>query len=100
MENLNAKNEIQKELDDFASKVQSLEDDMKREGEKVVHQQIMRTRVDMMMEYHRGEWSSLDVAETVKIYNDAFPDDAFPLDEFVDRNADDKSPQGSAQGDP
>lgn len=64
LENLKAKNDIQKELDDFALKVQSLEIDMKKEAEKVVHQQIMRTRVVMMLEYHRGEWRSWDVIDT------------------------------------
>lgn len=91
LENLKAKNDIQKELDDFALKVQSLEGDMKREAERVVHQQIMRTRVDMMLEYHRGDWHSWDVADTVRIYNEAFPNDAFPLHCLEDRNAETKS---------
>ncbi|KAL8126219.1 hypothetical protein AgCh_013493 [Apium graveolens] len=81
-QNLKAKDDVHKDLKDFATKVQSLEKDMYEEAEKVVHQQIMRTRVDMMLEYHRGEWSSLYVLETVKIYSEAFSDDAFPLDEF------------------
>lgn len=67
LQSLKAKNNIQSGLDDFALKFQSLESDMKKEAEKVVHQQIMRTRVDMMLEYHRGEWRSWDVAETVRI---------------------------------
>lgn len=55
MEHLKAKNDIHGELDDFSLKVQSLENDMKKEDKRVVHQQIMRTRVDMMLEYHRGD---------------------------------------------
>lgn len=55
LESLKAKDDIKSELDDFALKVQSLEGDMKKEAEKVVHRQIMRTRLDMMLEYHRGE---------------------------------------------
>ncbi|XP_074326025.1 uncharacterized protein LOC141664065 [Apium graveolens] len=80
--NLKAMKDVQNELEEFASKVQSLEKEMRDEVEKAVHQQIMRTRVDTMLEYHRGEWKSRDVLETVKIYNTEFHDDAFSLDEF------------------
>lgn len=52
----------------------------------------MRTRVDMMLEYHRGEWSSWDVLETVRIYNKEYPDDAFPLDGLDPSNEEVKSP--------
>ncbi|KAL8154671.1 hypothetical protein AgCh_000139 [Apium graveolens] len=80
--NLKAMKDVQNELEEFASKVQSLEKDMRDEAEKVVNQQIMRTRFDTMIEYYRGEWKTWDVLETVKIYNKEFPDDAFHLDEF------------------
>lgn len=40
----------------------------------------MRTRVEMMLEYHRGEWKSWDRADNVRFYNEAYPDNAFPLD--------------------
>ena len=96
---LKSKNDIQCELEDFVAKVQGLEGDMRAEAEKGVHQQIMRTRVDMMLEYQRGEWSSWDVAETVRIYNEAFPDDAFPLNDVEVNDAEAKSPRGSAQND-
>lgn len=96
---LKARNDIQGQLDDFAAKVQSLENDMRKEAEKAVHQQIMRTRVDLMLEYERGEWSSWDVTETVRIYNKAFPDDAFPLDGLDDHDAEVKSPKGSSHND-
>lgn len=67
---------------------------MKKEDKRVVHQQIMRTRVDMMLEYHRGDRRSQDVLETVLIYNEAYPDDAFPLDGLDPNNVEAKSPQG------
>ncbi|XP_074365030.1 uncharacterized protein LOC141706094 [Apium graveolens] len=98
-ERLVSLNNSQKEFDDFSNKVQSMEQDMCSEAEKVVYQQIMRTRVDMMLEYHRGEWNSWDVLETVKIYNEAFPDDAFPLDEFNSPD-DDTGMKSPKDGDP
>ncbi|KAL8099549.1 hypothetical protein AgCh_031985 [Apium graveolens] len=68
-QDLKAKNEVQNKLKNFASKVQySLAKDMREEADKVVHQQIMRTRVDMMLGYHNDEWSSWKFAETVSIY--------------------------------
>lgn len=57
------------------------------------------TCVNMMLEYHRREWSSWDVAETVKIYNEAYHDDAFPLDELTGDDVEMKSPRGGAQDD-
>lgn len=53
--NVKAKNDVQSELDDFSSKFQYLEHDMRNEAQKVVYQQIIRTRLDMMLEYHRVE---------------------------------------------
>ncbi|KAL8156744.1 hypothetical protein AgCh_001737 [Apium graveolens] len=70
--NLKAMKDVQNELEEFASK------------------------------YHRGGWSSWDVPETVKIYNEVFPDDAFPMDEFGGATNDGdkaKSPKGDARED-
>ncbi|KAL8125780.1 hypothetical protein AgCh_013166 [Apium graveolens] len=92
---LKSKNDIKSELEDFATKVQSLEGDIRTEAEKAVHQQIMLTWVDMMLEYQRGEWNSWNVAE---ITTRPFPDDAFPLDDLNAHNVEAKSPKGSAQG--
>lgn len=39
----------------------------------------MRIRVEIMLEYKRGEWKSWDIVETIIIYNAKYPDDAFPL---------------------
>lgn len=55
--------------------------------------------MDMMLEYHRGEWSSWNVAKTVKIYNEAFPDGALPLDGLEEQGVEVKSPRGSAHND-
>lgn len=78
-ENLRISREVQKEFDDFANKVQSLESNMRDETAKVATQQIMRTRLEMMLEYSRGEWQAWDVNDTIRIYNEAYPDDAFPM---------------------
>lgn len=77
--NLNASQDVQEELDDFALKVQSLEQKMHEEAQKIITQHAIRTRVEMMLEYQRGEWSSWDVDETIRIYNEAYPNDAFSL---------------------
>ncbi|XP_074364904.1 uncharacterized protein LOC141705945 [Apium graveolens] len=90
-ENLKMAKEIQKELDDFASKVQFLKSEMRDEATKVVTQQSMRTRVEMIFKYSRGEWKSWDVADTLKIYNYSYPDDAFQVEVLVDQEL--KSPR-------
>ncbi|XP_074368348.1 uncharacterized protein LOC141708563 isoform X2 [Apium graveolens] len=81
-ENLKMAKEIQKELDDFVVKVQYLESEMREVTNKAAKQQIMRTRVEMMLEYSCGEWESWDVCDTLKTYNELFPNDAFALDDF------------------
>lgn len=53
----------------------------------------------MMLEYHRGDWSSWDMSETVRVYNKAYLDNAFPLDGLGGNDACVKSPKGSAQND-
>lgn len=88
---------VQKEFDDFADKVQALEQRLQEEAHKAATQQIMRTRAEMMLEYQRGEWNLWDVSETVKIYNETYPDDAFPMDAF---DADDNDfVKGASQDD-
>lgn len=59
----------------------------------------MKARVETMLEYHRGEWSAWDVAKTVRIYNDTYPDDAFQMDYLDDDNVRHESPKGNAPGD-
>ncbi|KAK1389593.1 hypothetical protein POM88_017771 [Heracleum sosnowskyi] len=78
--NLKNANDVQKEFDEFATKVQSLELKMQEEARQMATQQIMRTRVEMMLEYQRGEWKSWDIPEMVKIYNETYPEDAFVLE--------------------
>lgn len=78
--NLKTAKEVQDEFDEFATKVQSMEIGMREEAAKVATQQIMRTQVEMMLEYVRGEWKAWDVNETIRIYNDQYPEDAFPLE--------------------
>lgn len=53
---------------------------MRDEAHKMATQQIMRTCVVMMPEYHQGEWSTWDVAEIVRIYNDSYPEDTFSFE--------------------
>lgn len=78
--NLKAAKYFQCEFDEFAIKVQSMEIGMREEATRVATQQIMRTRVEMMLEYGRGEWKAWDVNETIRIYNEQHPEDAFPLE--------------------
>ena len=96
--NLESVTLVQKEFDDFADKVQALEQRLQGEAHKAATQQIMRTRAEMMLEYQRGEWNLWDVSETVKIYNDQYPDDAFPMDAFNEEN-DDDTIKGASQDD-
>lgn len=70
---------IQHEFDEFARRVRDLEATMHDEAQKLVTQQIMKARVETMVEFQRGEWSLSDVDDTIKIYNAAYPEDAFPV---------------------
>lgn len=54
-DNLKASKEVQTEFDEFVSKVQSMEAEMCEQAVAAATQQIMRTRVEMMLEYSRGE---------------------------------------------
>lgn len=76
---LRTSKEVQEELDEFVEKVKKMEVVMHDEAQKVITQHTMRTRVEVMMEHFRGEHASWDLGETVRIYNEAYPDDAFPL---------------------
>lgn len=40
----------------------------------------MRTRLEMMLEYSRGEWKVWDVNKTIPIYNELYPEDAFAIE--------------------
>ena len=85
MSHLRTSNEVQQELDEFVEKVKKMEVTMHDEAQKLITQQTMRTRVEVMMEHFRGEHASWDMGETVRIYNEAYPGDAFPL--FVSEDA-------------
>lgn len=71
--------EVQGELKEFVKKVQSLEEKMTEEAQEAITHHAMRTRVEVMQEYFRGEHVSWDLNETMRIYNEAYPGDAFPL---------------------
>ena len=78
-ENLKAAKEVQKDLDEFTVKVKATEEKMHDEAQKLITQHAMRARVETMMEYFKGEHVSWDMNETVRKYNEAYPEDAFPL---------------------
>lgn len=92
-------NAIQCELDDFALKMQGIEQKVSEESYKSITQAIMKTRVEMMLEYYRGELNMWDIAETVRIYNDDYPDDYFPLDGLDGDENGHESPKDNAPGD-
>ena len=85
-ENLRLAREVQQDLDEFTVKVKATEEKMHDEAQKLITQHAMRARVETMMEYFKGEHVSWDMNETVRIYNEAYPGDAFPL--HVPRNND------------
>lgn len=71
--------EVQDELDEFTAKVKVMEREMQDEAQKLITRHAMKARVEAVMEYFKGEHASWDVNEMVRIYNEAYPDDAFPL---------------------
>ena len=73
---------LQKEFDDFAARVQVMQDEMHAEAQKSITQQVMKARVETMLDFQRGEASVDDIPDTVRIYNEAYPDDAFPVDDL------------------
>lgn len=86
-------------LHNFSLKVQSLKQEMRAKVLKVATQQIMSTRVEMMLEYHQGEWSTWDIAETVHIYNDSYLGDAFSFENPSGDDAEMKSSKDDTQND-
>lgn len=74
---LKAFENLQQEFDNFAAQVKTLESEMHEEALKTVNQQVMKARVETMLEFQRGECSAADVADSMRIYNDAYPKDAF-----------------------
>ena len=73
---------LQKEFDDFATRVQVMQDEMHAKAQKSITQQVMKARVETMLDFQRGEASVDDVPDTVCIYNEAYPNDAFPVDDL------------------
>ena len=73
---------LKKELDDFASRVQAMQAEMHAEAPKSITQQVMKARVETMLDFQRGDASVDDIPDTVRIYNEAYPDDAFPVDDL------------------
>lgn len=92
-------NEVQRELDYFAMKVHGMEQKVAEETNKTITQATMKARVETMLEYHRGEWSTWDVAEKVYIYNDTYPDDAFQMDDLGGDDVGHGLPKDDAPGD-
>ena len=56
-----------------------MQDEMHAEAQKSITQQVMKARVETMLDFQRGEASIDDIPDTVRIYNEAYPDDAFLL---------------------
>lgn len=83
-DNLKIFKDVQGEFDEFVMKVQSLEAGMRDEANKIATQQIMRTCVEMMLEYNRGEGKAWDVNETIRIYNELYPQNTFPIESVDD----------------
>lgn len=77
--NVKARKALQLELDDFVAKVQSLEKKTREDAQKMITQHSMCARVEAMLEYFKGEHATWDMNETIRIYNEAYPTDAFPL---------------------
>lgn len=72
---------------------------MHEEAQMVITQHAMRTRVELMLEFQRGEWASWYVGETVRIYNEAYPDDTFSLYLPQGNEGDPKTTWGTDLGD-
>ena len=90
---------VQKEFDEFVVQVQSLEQQIHDGAQKTITQQIMKARVETMLEYHRGEQTLTDITDSVRIYNEAYQDDVFAPEGLEgDENAE-RSPQDTNPGD-
>lgn len=74
---LKAKNAIQREFDEFTDKIQDMEKKVTDAANKAIQQGVMKARVEMMLEYQNDDWASWDIDESIRIYNEAYPEDAF-----------------------
>lgn len=91
--NLKLKREVQQELKDFVSKVRVMESEMLANSQEAITQQVMRTRVEVMQEFFRGEHVSWDLDDAIRIYNEVYPQDAFAL--VASRDGDVAEPLGA-----
>lgn len=94
---LKAKNALQQEFDEFTDNIQEMEKKVTEDANRAIQQGVMKARVEMMLEYHNDDWASWDLEESIRIYNEAYPEDVFPVD---DVNMDEvelatESPKGS-----
>lgn len=76
-----------------------MEQKVAEEDNKTVIRAVMKTRVEIMFEYHRSEWIFWDVTETVQIYIDAYLDDVFPLDSLDGGDSGHESPKDDVPSD-
>lgn len=89
--------EVQKEFDEFAEKVKDLQDKFTADTKEAIVEHIMRTRAEMMLEYKRGEWLSWDMDETIKEYNEKYPEKALPLNVAGEDESEHKSSKDGGQ---
>ena len=87
---------LQKEFDDFAARVQAMQAEMHAEAQKSITQQVMKARVETMLDFQRGDASVADIPDVVRIYNEAYPDDAFPADDLGGEDNAVESPKDGA----
>lgn len=66
-------------FDKFASRMKTLEREMHDGAQQAIIQHVMKARVETMFEFQRGELTINDLAETVRIYNNAYPGDSFVI---------------------
>lgn len=92
---LKTRNDIQQEFDDFTDKVQDMKRKITERANKAIQQGVMKARVEMMLEYQRGEWISWDIEENGRIYNEAYLEDAIIIDVMDEEEPVIKSPKGS-----
>ena len=83
----------------FATRVQVMQAEMHAEAQKSITQQVMKARVETMLDFQRGDASIDDIPDTVRIYNEAYPDDAFPVDELRGDDNAVESPKDDAPDD-
>ena len=86
-------------FDKFASRVKTLEHEMHDSAQRAITQQVMKARVETMFEFQRGELTTNDLAETVRIYNNAYPGDSFPTGTLRGYEAAGQFPDDNSPGD-